>query len=366
MIKVGINALPLERRLSGVGIYTKQLIDGLINTHVDLELYSYGKLDKYNYYNLLKSSNRLIHESLLKKFLWSQWDIYKLISNDTKIFHSTSFILPLNKKKGVKYIITVHDFAFKKFPELYDKKTLLYLSYMIKNSLKKADKIICVSNSCKNDLIEFYPFTEDKAVVVYNGYTNMMKAKKSLNVFDKLKIVKQEYFITVGNMHPRKNLLTMIEVFNRVNETYPALKFIIIGNNDDVINNDYQKMIKNKNIKFTGYIEEDEIATLYQEAKLCLFMSVYEGFGFPVLESMCCGVPVITCNNSSLPEVSGYSEELLLNHTDVGKAVDIIFKLMKDKEYYNELSKSSRKQSELFSWQKMTEETIKVYNEIIL
>jgi glycosyltransferase involved in cell wall biosynthesis len=359
--KIGINSYMLEQSFTGIEIYTKKLIDGIKERNINIELYSYSNLSNHpEYSNILKSSKNEVCIGQLKKLFWNLIQINSLVSNDTYIFHAPSFILPYFLPSKLKKIITVHDLAFLRYPQYATFKEKLYYKLTLKHSLKNADIIIAISKSTQNDIEEFFPEYSKKIKLIYNGYEDFSKIKSDDNIIYKLKIKPKKYFLVVGTLHERKNIKKTIESFNLVNKQYPEYKLVIVGRNGDNIREKYN--IKNKNIIFAGYVSNNELATLYKESFLFLFLSFYEGFGFPILEAMSCGIPVVTSNNSSLPEISGYSDDLLVNPNSKEDISEKMIDILSNDVLYKKLVLHSLKQIKKFSWEKMINETISQYN----
>jgi len=363
-MKIGINAMSLQRRMSGVGRYASSLIQVLSVRSLDMELYSYDKISALDNSFILKSSDLNIRNNLTMKFLWDQIFINRLISHDTNIFHSPSFILPFKKVKNVKYIDTVHDFAFLRYPNLYDWKTRLYLNIFHKRSLQNADALICVSYSCQKDLELYYPAYLHKSIVIHNGFTDFSNVLADDSILRRHNIHTTKYLLTVG-FHPRKNVKLTVEIFNELNKKFRDIKLVLAGYNEDIKNNGFDKIIDNNNIVFTGPVTESELASLYKNSYLFIFLSSYEGFGLPILEAMSCGVPVITCNNSSLPEVSGYDTSLLADNNSSTDAYKIIEEILTNQDLYMRLKEHGYKQIKNFSWEKMGDETITAYKRLL-
>jgi glycosyltransferase involved in cell wall biosynthesis len=359
-MKVGIDASALERDFSGIEVYVKKLIDGLASENTALELYSYASLSKHYFHSLLKSSE-YSNPGKLKKIFWNQVGISKLVSGEVNIFHSPAFSLPLFLDRKIRKIVTVHDFAFLKFPEFFKFSEKMYYKLVLDHSLKKADKIICISQNSQNDLDFYYPKYSRKSVVVYNGYEDFSKVDQDSTFLTNQKIQKGNFLLTVGTLNPRKNLTNVIKSFNLLQKIYPELQLVIVGKDGEKIKKEWD--INNESIVFTGYIGQAELASLYQNARAFIFLSFYEGFGFPILEAMGCGLPLILSNSPSTKEISGLPGTLLCNPTDVDDIVEkCIFAIEPNsRDFYFEHGEKIRHN---FSWSKMVKETLDVYKSL--
>lgn len=361
-MKVGINIFPLERKnFTGIELYTLRLIEGLVQKNVQVSGYSYTKirneiidsLESYSY--LSKRQN----PDGLGKFLYNLITINKIIRNDA-IYHGTFFSLPYNIK-ATKNIITVHDFAFKRYPEYFDRKALFFYKLNLDYSLEKADRIICVSNSCYEDLVEFYPTKiAKKGRIVYNGFDMPDFQDENENDFELSKYGR--YLLFVGAHHPRKNVENMLKAFSIFSKNNDPYNLVFTGKVDNRIFADF--FLKNphleKSIFRVGYVSNSLLKKLYSKADLLLLPSIYEGFGFPLLEAMSVGTPVLTSLTSSCGEISGYANEYLVNPLypdDIAEKLQVLLQ----KEVREELVRYGYGRARQFSWDKMVEETMKVY-----
>ncbi|KQR72134.1 hypothetical protein ASF92_02180 [Pedobacter sp. Leaf176] len=361
MMKVGINLFPLERdKWSGIEIYTYELIKFLNRVNLDLETYSLSKIpanpeiEKTNY----KSLNKAEAGSLTKLF-YNLYGITKQAVNPD-VFHSTSFSLPYFLK-AKKKVITIHDFAFYKHPELFDYKTKLYYKLILEHSIKAADRIICISKSCLADFEEYFPqpSLREKTRLVYNGFSNFSKTEVPLNSNPY-----QDYLFCVGASHSRKNLERTLKAYSILAQKYNQLKIVITGSIDPTLIIEFlnkNQTLENKVIHL-NYVSQDDLINLYRHAKVLMFPSLYEGFGFPILEAMSCGVPVLTSYSSSCGEIAGYDSKFLVDPYNIE---DIVAKteLILQSENYRMLVESGKQRVTHFSWEKMGSETLNVYRD---
>ena len=358
-MKIGINLFPLEReKWSGIEIYTYELIKYLNKTNLDLFTYSLGKIkddleiEKTNY----KSLN-LINPNSFNKLYYNLFGISTQVDN-LDIYHSTSFVLPFFLK-AKKKIITIHDFAFIKHPELFDYKTKMYYKLVLEHSIKSADRIICISNSCLDDFNYYYPNSEylSKTRLVYNGFKDFSKANTIIdNQYG-------DYLLCVGVSHERKNLNRILDAFHYLKKEMPNLKLIITGS-------DPSNLIKKFNIEnkyfcdviHLIYVSENELINLYKNALMLMFPSLYEGFGFPILEAMSLGTLVLTSSTSSCGEISGYPSKFLVDPYSVNDIV-LKTKLLLEPINRDMLIQHGYNRIKDFSWKKMCDQTQLVYND---
>jgi glycosyltransferase involved in cell wall biosynthesis len=353
MIKVGIDAFSLNRRDSGIEVYTRELINGILTSYC-VELYSYADIDFPRSQNLTLHSSRLAEPGSLKKLKWELLDISSLISPDTMIYHSPHFILPYNNPARRK-VVTVHDLAFLRHPEYFDWKTRFYYRLFLKKSLQEADAIICISESCRNDVMEFFPETKEKTHLVYNGFKNYGQIKPDTGILKKLNL-QSPYILMIGTLNDRKNLQGAVQAFQSFAKNRD-LELVIVGS---FPKEKLPVQTDDKRIRLTGFVSDAALSSLYQNAEVLLFPSFYEGFGFPILEAMSVGLPVLTSNVSSMPEISGYPGELLCDPRDV-KSIEKLLHYFLSSENRDFLRRHGSANTAKFSWPKMVAETSAVY-----
>ena len=223
--------------------------------------------------------------------------------------HAPTPVTPFWKKPKCKLIITVHDLTPLIFPQYHNWRRRIFFGLFLKHTISISDAIIVDSQSTKKDVATFFSTPENKLNVVH--LASNMKAKHA-QLPSKYGI-EGDYLLYVGTVEPRKNLLRLIEAFNQLDQ---KLKLVIVGVSG--WDNKAVYKTKNPNIIFTGYVPEEDLPVFYCNAKLFVYPSLYEGFGFPILEAMNCGCPVITSNISSMPEVAG-DAALLVDPCNVGE-----------------------------------------------
>lgn len=278
--------------------------------------------------------------------------------------------LPFVRRKNLKTTITIHDLAFKIFPDFFPRKDLRRLNWFTDFAIKKSDKIIAVSNSTKNDILKFYPkIKEEKIKVIYHGFdpelfNGQILEKTKNNIFSKFNpaLAGQniQYILYVGAIQPRKNLGVLIEAFENIKKDNSNLKLVLAGGKAwmwEGIMNKIENSEYRKDIIVTGTISFEEIAVLHRNASVFVFSSLYEGFGIPVLEAFASKIPVVSAKNSSLSEIGGeaclYFDEK--NSQDLADKIKII---LSDNGLAKELVRKGNEQIKKFSWDKCAKETI--------
>lgn len=275
--------------------------------------------------------------------------------------------LPFIRRKNLITTVTIHDLAFKYFPEFFPGKDLRRLNIFTDFAVKNASKIIAVSQSTKKDILQIYPrIKEEKIEVIHHGFDPNLFQKETIEkekdkILKKYKLEAKSYILYVGAIQPRKNLGQLIEAFEVVKEKNPYLKLVLAGGRawmwEDVINK-ISKSKYQKDIIVTGTIPFGDMVSLYKSAKVFVFPSLYEGFGIPVLEAMASEIPVICARNSSLSEVGG-NAALYYEGTSLNDLCQKIKEVLENESFRNQMIAKGKEQIKKFSWDKCAEETLK-------
>lgn len=270
------------------------------------------------------------------------------------ILYSNFQMYPMLQK--TKRVVVIHDIAFARYPQFVIGKYQKYLVKFTPKALRKAELVVAVSEFTKQDIVDYYKIDPKKIVVVHNavdqkrfhptGLTNDVRKRYKLP---------GEYLLFMGTLEPRKNVQRIVEAYNELSsEIRTKYPLVLAGGKgwlDQGIENAIQQVKTPGKVIRTGYIDDDDMAAVYSGAKLFLFPSNYEGFGIPVLEAMACGTPVITADNSSLPEVAG-TAALYVKAEDVKDITAQITKLISDPSLAKELRVKGFEQVKKFSWEK--------------
>ena len=349
---IGIDISMLVYQGSGVANYTYNLVKNLLD------------FDKKNTYKLFYSSFRRPKETkeklkefkklgakvydfpfppFLLKLFWNKLHLFPIewFIGKVDVFHSSDFLRPPTSKT-VKNITTIHDLTWKLYPEYHTKDVIYAHEKKLEKTIKYNDEIIVDSENTKNDLLKLYPqIKEEKAHVIYPGvgeHFRKIEDKKSIEKVIKkylksYKLQVTSYTLYVGAIEPRKNLDVAIKVFYKLlNTKYLILdtKFLIIGRagwkNEKIFQLVKDLKLEDKVI-FLGYVEDKDLPYFYSGALLTFYLSSYEGFGLPPLESLACGTPAIAGNNSSMKEI--LPKEFLVDEKDEDEVYKKVLDILK-------------------------------------
>ena len=374
---IGIDIRVLTRGTrTGIEEYTLNLLSCLLaqNKNVKFKLF-YNAFHKTQLnYEWAKLPNVEITEYRIpNRFLFlsarylNQPKIDHLLSGVDLFFNPHFFITPLSKE--CHYAITFHDLSFEYYPELFStrKRYWQYFLMNIKKEAKRADKLIVVSKSTKEDIMGLYGIPENKIRLIYSGINSKFR-KIKIKDEDKLNLNKkyclpEKFILYFGTLEPRKNLIGLIKAYEIFRLNYKSAsdyKLVIAGAPGWLYQKIYKtakKSIFSNDIIFTGYIEEKDKLYLYNLASLFVYPSFFEGFGFPPLEAMACGIPVITSNISSLPEVVG-DAGIIIDPYNLNDLAFAIKETIYDINLRNYLISRGFEQVNKFSWERCAEKTM--------
>lgn len=272
--------------------------------------------------------------------------------------------------KNCKHILTIHDLSFEYFRDCYCLKRRLWHKILNpKKACQKADIILTPSENTKQDIIDKYKIKLEKVRVIYPGYSQKYQLpitnykgtliptlrRDQLPIKQKYNLP-EKFILFLGTIEPRKNIIGIIEAFKKFHNLQPtSYKLIIAGAKGWEFEPVMNLINKSDNIQYIGYVEAEDKSELYKMADLFIYPSLYEGFGFPILEAMAAGTPVITSNRSSMPEVSGGAAYLVNpnNVSEIARAMELI---LKDECIRDSFVEKGKIQAKQFHWNKTAKE----------
>lgn len=379
----GIKTIGIDARAPSTGIrrYTLEVINGVL------------KLDSNNKYVifLLKDDFKKLEfgnpnvKKVLADFRWYTLKEqivmpYLIWKEKIDLMHFPHFNVPVFCTK--KFVVTIHDLILTKFPSvrastlsplIYKIKNLAY-NFIIKTALKRSKKIIAVSEFTKNDIIDQFGINKEKIIVTHESVSERLKQAENLDdkkVLSRYNIHRPArhgqsmaggpFFFYAGNAYPHKNLDGLIRIYPKIKEKFKDLQLVLVGKEDYF----YERLKKEspKDVIFTGFITDEELAVMYKNALFYIFPSMYEGFGLPPLEAMANGCPVLSSNRSSMPEILG-SAALYFDPENDDEIVGQITKIVEDENLRKELIQKGKNQVKKYSWETCARKTLEIYNSI--
>jgi glycosyltransferase involved in cell wall biosynthesis len=408
--RIGIDARFYGPLGKGLGRYTQEIVDRIIATDQTNEYVIFLGPDNFN--ELQTSSPRvkkvlitvrwytLAEQFLMPYYIWKE----KL-----DLVHFPHFNVPIFLP--IKFIVTIHDLILTKFPTArattlgpikYKLKNLLY-KIVIWSAVRRSKKIITVSEFTKKDIINYFKADPKKIIVTYEGVADFGNQKTTSRelVFDRggeqgsrtpsqsLRTVRassgsvstgallssdrrkykihKPYLLYVGSAYPHKNLEGLIKIWPEVLKNN-KVQLVLVGKEDYFYHRvkNYARELglwfedKNSPIIFAGYVSDEELKILYEQATAYIFPSKYEGFGLPPLEAMAHGCPVITSDKASMPEILG-DAALYFNPEDEADMIKKINLILNDKKLREDLKKRGLEQVKKYNWEECAWETAEVY-----
>jgi len=351
--KIGIDISQAVHRGTGVARFTTGLVKAILDYdkdhHWTFLFYSMRNRLSPEIINRIKNSHhRLVTIPLPPTAVSALWNnihrfpVENLVGN-LDWFVTSDWIEPPSR---INKATIVHDLAFLRYPETIHPKILANQRLRF-NWLKKESRLIFAdSSSTKNDLINLGKIEPEKIQVNYPGLTTTSNIIPSEIVLEKYQI-KKPFILTVGKIEPRKNLARLIAAFNQL--AYPTLSLVIAG--PAGWENKFDQDKQNGRVKILGCVLDQELYALYQSAQLFVYPSLWEGFGFPIIEAMRAGVPVATSNVSALAEIAK-DAAVLFNPLDIDSITLALNKIIKDPALQKQLSASGKRRALQFSWKK--------------
>ncbi len=297
---------------------------------------------------------------------WTQLRIsWEMIWHPVDILFIPASALPLWHPR--KSVVTVHDVAWRLYPQAFTKFMRWYLEWSTKFAVRNARKILAVSEATKKDLTKFYGISPDRIAVTYLGYdTETLKPRsyeEVQSVLDKYGLVYQKYILFLGTIQPRKNIIRLVEAFQKLKKQNHIEEKLAIFGGRGWLWEPIVKKIKmvglDGSCKYFDYAPKDDLPYLYAGAKLLTLPALYEGFGLPPLEAMACGVPVVVSNVSSLPEVVG-DAGVLVNPNNTDSIAEGLLKVLINNNLRQEMITAGLAQAAKFTWEETARKTLEV------
>jgi glycosyltransferase involved in cell wall biosynthesis len=288
------------------------------------------------------------------RIAWEQLTLPSLIrQKHIDVLHSPVNVLPAWLPRDCAGVVTLHDLAFLRFPNILTRSKRLYHRMFTVRSIRRASMVIAVSNSTKQDAIELVGVPGERVQTVYTCF----REKQGLT---------GGYLLYLGTLEPRKNITTLVEAYAQLRKTYAiSEKLVLAGGKGwlyDAIFERVQQLGLASEVLFAGYVADAEQALWYRAASAFVYPSLYEGFGIPVVEAVACGVPVVTSNVSSLPE-AGADVALCIDPYNVEAMAAAMYKALTDQTFRQKCSTMAPVVTQRFSAQRMVKQTIQVYEQ---
>jgi glycosyltransferase involved in cell wall biosynthesis len=283
--------------------------------------------------------------------------------------YKVPLLLPLLFMKPA--VVTLHDIAFFRHPDIYRFRQRTKRKILTLLSVKKARRIICVSDFTKQEAIRLLGADNEKIRVIHSGldwesFKRSAKNNHGVQSLTELNI-KKPYLLCVGTSNPKKNLTKVLEAFHKMKLGGLKHKLVIVGKKGRVTESIYSEAKRlglDEEVIFTGFVSDDALLVLYKNADVFIYIGFYEGFGFPPLEAMACGTPVVVSNTSSLPEIVG-DAGVYVDPYSIEDMASGIYKILQSSNLRNYLVQKGFQRVRLYSWESTAKKTVEVYEEVL-
>lgn len=364
-VDAGVLGVSDDRLKVGVYHFVLNLLKALSVTDKDNQYFLYSflpigenvlsQLGK-NFKNIvLRPKKGWLNIRLSVQFFFHRHDLFLGFSQAMPFYHQ------------MKSIIYIYDLAFEIYPQHY-RESYRRLSRQTNFAAKYSDRIIAVSNATKNDLVKLYKINEDKIKVIYHGVSINSSTIRGVPTCAGRHSATSEvssahpYFLFVGSYKPSKNIPNIIKAFSLFTKDFKKpYQLVLAGSNYWLKGNEAYK--GNKGAKIVGYVPDDKLVQLYRNAIAFVSPSFYEGFGMPLLEAMACGVPVITSNRGSIPEVVG-DAAIMVEPSDIDGLKDAMLRMATDEKLKDKMIKKGLDQAQKFSWEKSARQLLDIINSL--
>lgn len=362
-MRIGIDARLYRSSAAGIGRYSQNLIKNLLELDKENEYVLFMKPDdKQEFDNWIIENSLKIDNCKLKIVdiphysLSEQTKLAKIIEKENcDLVHFLNFNHPV-RYKG-KFIVTIHDLTLLFYPEVAKRTNFIKQAafrYVFKKACKNSSQIIAVSKNTKNDIIKTFHIAPEKISVIYEAADDKEINKKGIRKN------KEKIILYVGQFRRHKNIKGLLEAFAILKKEIPA-KLVLLGKIPEDFRIDSKAILRDTIMP--GFVSDEDLAKWYKRADVFVFPSLYEGFGLPGLEAMQAGLPVVSSNKSSLPEVYG-NAALYFDPLNPKEIADKIKLVLSDSKIREKLVERGRIQAKKYSWKKTAEETLKLYSEV--
>lgn len=369
-VRVCIDIQSAIAQRAGVGRYTRELVHHLGATAGpdQLELFYFDFKRRGTPFETPNATHRVVRwfPGRLAQWAWKtlHWPPFNRFAGPADLYHFPNFILP--PLKGGKSIVTIHDMSFLRFPEFADERNLKYLSARIEDTVERADAIITNSQFSADETHSLLHVDPAKLFPIHLGI------EPSFTLQDKAAIrpilaglgLNRPYLLTVGTLEPRKVFPFLIEVFEKLTSFDGDLVIAgMPGWKYEPILARIRSSPRAARIRWLNFVEDSQLPALYAGAELFIFTSLYEGFGFPPLEAMACGTPVLSSGHGSLKEVLG-SGAMLMETFNSDLWADKARIILSDSDCRRMMTDYGRRQASRYSWDDTARKTWEVYKKV--
>jgi len=366
-MKIGYDGKRAANNLTGLGNYSRSLIEHLANQYPEHEYLVYApkvksakQIDAF-----LEKENIKLKLPKNGPFLWRTLNILKDLNLDgCQIFHGLSHEIPLAiQHTRIKSIVTIHDLIFLRFPQYYKFIDRKLYGWKSKSACKRANKIIAISEKTKEDIIDLYGISAEKIEVIYQSCDDSFKTPFAAATLSRIKAtykLPEKYILNVGTIEERKNLKLAVQALKEVSEDY---KLVVIGKQTayfKTVEKEIEKLGLKNRIIFLKNIPFSDLPGIYQLASVFVYPSFYEGFGIPIIEALYSEVPVVAATGSCLEEAGG-PDSLYVSPNDASGLAKAINQILKNSQLQKEMKEKGLEFVQKFNSSLVTQQLMDCY-----
>ncbi len=318
-----------------------------------------------------KNNFKIIILETKNKFTWNFWTLPKYLCKNPVDIYLTQYITPFFVSRKIKILTIIHDVSFRVFPKLIKFSDLFFLRVLIPISLRRADKIVAVSDFTRDEIIKYYKIKPEKVVCAYNAiadhFLTQSFSSDEIEIIRKKYNLPQKFILYIGTLQPRKNIPVLVEAYAKIKKRLPEMRLILFEgskyNYDIRIDEAIEKnCLKIEEIMRPGFVAEEDKKAVIQMADCFCFPSLYEGFGIPILEAFSCGVPCVVSKIPPHMEVAG-SAALFFAPESADDLAEKLLQILTDENFKKQLIIKEQEQLKKYSWKKTAEKMVKIFKE---
>jgi glycosyltransferase involved in cell wall biosynthesis len=370
VMRIALDAIPLVAAKTGIGHYTDALARSLARIHTDHQYVLLSPFD-FAFYAGNGTPPNLSKQFFPVRSFFRKWWLMGLPAmlrlSPLDVFHGTNYCIPVFSPCPT--VVTIHDLSLFTQSQTHEDENVRRGKRRIPLMARRATRIIAPSEFTRREIVQHFGVREDKIRVIFEAARDEMRplaVSECQAAFAKYHI-QPPYLLYVGTIEPRKNLLTLIRAYNELLKNTDHRPQLVLCGGRGWLFDEVFKLVESfklqDQVRFTGYVADEDLPALYSAAEIFVYPSLYEGFGLPPLEAMACGTPAITSDVSSLPEVVG-GAGLMHAPEDSQALARHIATLLGDLTAREYFKRAGLEQAARFSWDRAARETQSLYDEV--
>jgi glycosyltransferase involved in cell wall biosynthesis len=375
-MRIGYDAKRAIKNFTGLGNYSRSLIELMLKTVPENEYYLYTPMftesSRLDFLKKNKNVHIVTPDTAISKTLSSSWRSYRIAANIRKdkvnIYHGLSHELPFNvQKSNAKSVVTIHDLIFLRYPEFYNFFDRQIYKAKFQHSCQVADQVVAISEQTKQDIVNFLSIDEKKITVIppsCNTIFEQAAGEAQKEAVRKKYSLPQDYVLFVSTIEYRKNLNNLILALKQLTND---VKLVVVGKHGSHATKIKKLIVElglSEQVVFAEKVNFADLPAIYQMAEVFVYPSLFEGFGLPIIEAMYSKVPVITSNTSSMPEAAGKSS-ILIDPEKPAEIAAAIQKVLSDSSLRKTMVAEGLKHVDQFSEKNVSHKLVSLYKSLL-